>query len=769
MADREGQERGLPPSAARRAGATPVAWAHGLAGRVRGAAPPHGVEAQWLGLAGKLDAWLAAEARPGRLILWCAVAFGTGIAIYFFADTEPALWAPLLLWVACAILAVALRERPNGFAAAALLAAVAAGFTAATVRTALLAHPVLERPLFGAVVTGWVIQREQRERTDRIVIAVERIEAPRFDGHLERVRISVRSGTAPPVGSYVSLKARLSPPLGPLRPHGYDFARDLYFHSIAATGFALGRIQTLQASGPVPLSLRFATTIAQFRGAIDARIRAAAPGDAGAIASALITGKRDAIAASVNEAMFVSSLGHILSISGYHMAVVAGVVFFMVRGLLALFAPLAIRYSIKKWAAAVALVAATGYLVISGAAIATQRAYVMTAIVLVGVLIDRAALTLRTLAVAAVSLLVLSPEALVHPSFQMSFAATLALIAAYERGLPWMIAGADTSLGARVALWGGREILAVLMASLVAGTATTLYAAYHFHRLAPYGILANLLAMPVVSAWVMPAGLLGLLLVPFGFDAPFWRLMGIGVEWMIGVAAWVSALPGAVGRITAFGVGPLLVATAGLLILCLLRSPLRWSGVALAVVAIVAAARTPLPDVLVAPDAEVVAARTADGRLSVTKLGSNTFAVRQWLAADGDARTPGDPGLSAGFSCDEAGCIATLADGALVAVALAPEAFEEDCRTAAVIVTRRTAPPGCAAFVIDRTVWPRTGAIALTRNGGGFAVSVARPEGRDRPWARAPTDRRAPAPLSDAARTAAPDATPAETELSPDD
>src|SRR5580693_2756174 len=181
----------------------------------------------------------------------------------------------------------------------------------------------------------------------------------------------------------------------------------------------------------------------------------------------------------------------------------------------------------------------------------------------------------------------------------MSFAATLALIAGYERGMPWARAGADTSLGARAALWGVREMLSLILASLLAGLATTPYAAYHFHRMAPYGVLANLLAMPIVSGWVMPMGILGVVAIPFGFDAIFWRQMGYGIEWMDAVALWVASLPGAFGRVTAFGTGPLLLATAGLLVMALLRTPLRWSGALLMLVAVIVAARTPLPDVLV--------------------------------------------------------------------------------------------------------------------------------------------------------------------------
>jgi competence protein ComEC len=400
--------------------------------------------------------------------------------------------------------------------------------------------------------------------------------------------------------------------------------------------------------------------------------------------------------------MYISSLAHVLSISGYHMAVVAGVVFFVLRAFLALIPGLANRRPIKKWSAFVALIAATLYLALSGAEVATQRSFIMIAIVLVGVMLDRPALTMRTLTVAALLVLVLAPEAVVHPSFQMSFAATLALLAVYQHGLPWTTAGADTSLGARVALWGGREIASLILASLVAGLATTPYAAYHFHRLAPYGVIANLLAMPVVSAWVMPMGLLGLIAIPFGFDSALWWLMGYGIDWMDTVALWVASLPGAVGRMHAFGTGPLLLGTAGIVIVCLFKTPLRWVGAIVGVIACLWALSTPRPDVLVAADGRSFAIRDASGQLVITRTGGDTFATREWLAADGDARLVNDPGVGKGIACDPAGCVGKLADGRLVALAKMPEAFEEDCVRAAIIVAQRDPPPDCAAFVIDR-------------------------------------------------------------------
>jgi competence protein ComEC len=512
----------------------------------------------------------------------------------------------------------------------------------------------------------------------------------------------------------------------------------------------LGAITPAAAPAPPGWRLAFATAVEGIRDGIDRRIRAAIPGDAGAIASALITGKRDALTGSVFDAMFISGVGHVLSVSGYHMALVAGVVFFILRAGLALVPGLALRRPIKKWAAAAALLAAACYLVLSGAEVATQRSFIMTAVVLIGVMSDRPALTLRTIAVAALAVLVLAPEAVVHPSFQMSFAATLALIATYERGIPWIAAGPDSSVGARVALWGAREAGFLILASLVAGFATMPYAAYHFHRLAPYGVLANLLAMPVISALSMPAGLLALLAMPFGFDGPLWRLMGVGIDWMVVVATWVAHLPGAVGHIHAFGMGALLLATAGLIVLCLLRSPLRWAGAGLAVAGCVAALMAARPDVLVSAAGEVVAVRGHDGNLSVLKSGNNdAIAVGDWLSADGDARGATDRGLAQGFACDPDGCVGRLADGAVVAVPRGPAALSDDCGRAALIVTPRPSPPGCAAMVIDRRALRETGAVALYRRDGNFEVMAARPDTLDRPWARRYTAQEArPAPSS---------------------
>ena len=737
-----------------------------VSGDVRAAVGSARDASLWSSLVARLREWLRAEAGDGRLLPWVPIAFGIGIALYFSADREPVAWLTAIVAVVLFGIAFLLRHR-KAFAATLMLAAIAGGFSVATLKTARVAHPVLVHPIYSASLQGFVETHEERERTDRFVLRVTALTAARSATTLTRVRLSVRKGTAPPVGSYVALKARLLPPLSPLRPGSYDFGRDLYFQGIGASGFAMGAIKTLDPPASGGWALRYAAVMQGMRDAIDTRIRTALEGDNRAIATALLTGRRDAITPPVNDAMFISGLGHVLSISGYHMAVVAGVVFFTVRALLALIPGLTVAFPIKKWSAAAALAAATFYLLLSGAEVATQRSYFMTAVVLIAVMVDRRAITFRTLAIAAMVVLVVAPEALVHPSFQMSFAATLGLVALIQIGMPRLFATPDNSAAARAALWGGREIMTLALASLVAGLATTPYAAFHFHRVTPYGVLANLAAMPVVSGVVMPAGLIGLIAAPFGLDRVFWEIMGLGVDWMIAVSVWVTALPGAIGRMAAFGTGPLLLASAGIVLLGLLRTPLRWAGGVAVMAATVWALSVTQPDVLVAGNGHSVAVRGSDGRLRMMRTAKDTFLVREWLAADADARGATDPALAAGVSCDPDGCVTPLGDGRLVALTLRPEAFDDDCARAAIIVTQHQAPPDCAAMVIDRARLQRHGGLALRKTGDGFAVTAIRPEGIDRPWS--------PAPSATSVTTARPrlappvDATPLEADRHPDD
>ena len=725
----------------------------------------------WSAFLDKLREWVRAEAGAGRLLPWVPIAFGTGIAFYFAADHEPVLPVAAITAIGFCVVAFSLR-RQKIFPVAVMVAAMAAGFATATWKTARIAHGVLARPAYSVSLSGFVEARDIRERTDRFVLRVAQMDGPRIQTRLERVRLSVRKGTAPNVGSFVELKARLQPPLAPLRPGSYDFSRDMFFQGIGASGFVTGAIKTVDPPVAGGLSLRYAAFMQDLRDAIDARIRTTLDGDKRAIATALLTGRRDAITTPVNDAMFISGLGHVLSISGYHMAVVAGVVFFAIRAMLALFPVLSVAFPIKKWAAAGALAAAAFYLLLSGAEVATQRSFYMTAVVLIAVMVDRRAVTFRTLAVAAMIVLTLVPEALVHPSFQMSFAATLGLVALVQIGMPRLFAAPDNSATAKLALWGGREIVTLTLASLVAGLATTPYAAFHFHRVTPYGVLANLAAMPVVSAVVMPAGMLGLVAMPFGFDGFFWWLMGIGIDWMIVVTEWVAALPGAIGRMAAFGTGPLIAASAGIVLLGLLRTPLRWCGAVVLLLSVIWALAVPQPDILISGDGHHVGVRGRDGRLHLMKTAKDGFLLKEWLAADADPRPVVDASLTEGVSCDDAGCVAQMADGRFVALTQHSDALDDDCERAALLVTARQTPSGCGSTVISLERLRRQGAMALRRTKDGFVVDAVKPRGVNRPWSPAAAGDAEAEPTTLAPRSAVPravDATPAETDLQAED
>jgi competence protein ComEC len=285
-------------------------------------------------------------------------------------------------------------------------------------------------------------------------------------------------------------------------------------------------------------------------------------------------------------------------------------------------------------------------------------------------------------------------------------------------------------------------------------------------------VLANLAAMPVVSALVMPAGLLGLVAMPFGFDGVFWAIMGAGIDWMVAVSLWVAALPGAVGRMPAFTIAPLILASSGIILLGLLRSRLRWSGAVLLLVAVVWAVRAPQPDILISADGRNIAVRGGDGRLHVMRTAKDAFLAKEWLAADADARGPADPTLMEGVSCDDRGCVTQASDGRFVALARHLDALTDDCDRAALIVTVRQAPQGCAASVITSERLRRHGAMALRRGRDGFVIDAVKPAGIDRPWSPAvASDDEGERPAS-APPVAAPrkqDATPSESDLQSED
>jgi len=674
------------------------------------------------------------ESEKGRLAPWLAAGFCGGVLLYFLAPREPSWIAALALVVAMGWAAYYLRERIVAGPMLLLLSAIAAGFATGSLRGAMIAHPVLTSQTSTVTLQGFVEAKDASARSDRVVLRLTKTDAKSKQAIPERVRVAFRRGAAPAVGDHVELRARLRPLVGPIRPGGYDFAIGAYFSGLGATGFALGKSKSVPSETAAPLTVRLNAQIDRLRRSLAERIQLSLTGDAGAIAVALVTGIRDHISHEANEAMRISGLYHVISISGLHMALVAGVLFAFARGGLALIPGLALRRPIKKYAAVLALFGVTVYLLLSGAEVATQRSYIMIAIVLAGVLIDRPALTLRTLGAAVVVTLLISPEAVLNPGFQMSFAATLALISFYERWVPFVSVPPEKGASA-IGAWAartGRWFALGAATSLIAGIATAIYAAFHFYRFAPYGVLANVVSTPLIGLVIMPGALIGVLLMPFGFDFIGWHMMGFGIDGMIAIANYVSAIDGAEGRIASFSGVTLLIGTLALLILTLPVTRLCFIGVPIAVLAMFLMWNGPRYDVLIDSEASVVALRTADGKLAFHTAKSNRFTVENWLASEGlqpDAAASSQP-----FTCDQSGCIGKLADGALIAIPKTSDALLEDCGRAALIIAHRTIPEACTSAVIDRRTLATTGAIALRRTAAGWAPVPSRSPGADRPW-----------------------------------
>ncbi len=681
-------------------------------------------------LAGRLGAaWLALgatferEIDAGRGFLWLPVAFGAGILIYFALPAEP--WTPALILAAAVSSFAALRARFRvvAFRALMVMGCVACGLTAAKLRTDWVAAPRMAHEAT-VTVSGWIAAREETSAHGaRLYLRVHDM-TDRRGGTMPRlVRVTVRShADALSVGDAVTLLARLEPPGGAVMPGGYDFARVAYYAGIGAVGFAYGAAKPAPQLGQAPLAIRLAEPLAHLRDVIRRRIEAALPGDTGHLAAALVTGDRRGISEATQNAMRASGLAHMLAISGLHMALVAGTAFWLIRALLALSAGLALNRPIKKWAAAGALVVAAVYLGISGAGIATQRAFVMLAIMLVAVMLDRPAITLRNVALAAFVILALAPESLTTASFQMSFAATLALVAGYEAITIWRDRrlNLDTRRAAGVLGRVRRAAASLALTSLIAGLATAPLAAFHFQRVAPLTLIANLAAMPVVGTIVMPMALFSLVVMPFGLEAAPLTVMGWGLDWVTAVANQVAAWSLGHGVVAAMPLTSLALVTGGFLWLALWRERWRLGGLVAMALALPVMLTAPHPDVLVDDRGITVAARGANGRYAIVNGKGESFVVDNWLRADGDGRDAATPELTARVACDALGCVAPLGkDGLMVAVAGNRGALEEDCRMAAVVVSRFPVPPGCRdrAVVIDGQDVARHGAHALYASG----------------------------------------------------
>lgn len=629
-------------------------------------------------------------AARGRLFPFAPVCLALGIAAYFALPAEPGrggmALAALLAGAGLMLrLCAGAVWHPVGVA----LLLLAAGFGIAGLRAHTVAAPVLGFRYYGPIEGRIVhIDRSMSDLTrltlDQVVldtVAPARVPA--------RVRIALMGDQrhiVPEPGLRVILTGHLLAPQGPVAPGGFDFRRLAWFNGLGAVGYANTPVLALAPADEGGADL----LVHRARMAMSAWVRARIPGDAGAFAAAVMTGDRSGISRALDEEMRISNLSHILSISGMHMGMLAGFVFAALRYGLGAIPPLALRLPVKKIAAGVALVAAAAYLALSGRDVATERAFIMVAVMLVAVLFDRRAISMRSVAMAGLVVMLLRPESLTQPGFQMSFAATVGLVAAFEwlRTLPPGVRG-------RGWLWGA---VALFVSSAVAGAASAPYAAIHFNRLAPYGLLANLLASPAMGLLVMPGAVLTAVLAPLGLAAPVLWMVEAGSRWVLFISAWVAGLEGAVSAVPAPPAAVMPLFSLGMIWLVLWRGWLRWAGGLAALLAFWLWAGAERPALLIAPDGALVGVMGPEGR-ALSKPRGAGFVAANWLEKDGDLAPQADAALRPGMVREKGAARFALAEwqGVHLSGKGAVDRLAGECQPGRLVILAAPAPEDWAA------------------------------------------------------------------------
>lgn len=687
----------------------------------------------------------ALELDRGLLFLCVPVAMAAGVFAYLALPSEPSLFALAALSLLLVSLTLAARNRPALMPLLALATAVAVGAGFARLETVLASTKMLGSEI-STVLTGRVVDIEHlangRVRMTLDVLATER---PKLRFAPERVRVSAASVPAAlKVGDSVNGVARLFPPSGPLRPGSYDFAYEAYFDGLGGNGFFFRAPRIVEATVAVPITERLHATVVNLRNSIAAHIEEQVAGKAeGEIVAALIVGTRAGIPEDVNESLRRTGLAHILSISGLHMALVAVSVMGAIRLGLAALPGFASRRAVKKAAALAAMLAITGYLLISGAEVAALRSFIMLAVMLVAVIFDRAALTMRNLAIAAIITLVVSPHEVVGPSFQMSFAATAALIGGfqlwsdYRRAHPRTRFAGERNLLVGLAGRGIAMIAIIAVTSILAGLATTIYGVWHFQRISPLSLVANVAVSPIITL-AMWTGVLASAAAPFGLDGPVFALMGKLVGLMLSISAWLSDRTpvDAVGSIPAASV---VLFTVALIVGALSTTWMRWAALLPLVLGVMLIANRSLPEILVSEDAKLVA-WADDDRIAVSRDRPNGFTIEDWqraaaatelLKPASESQTP----KQGQFVCNDGVCLATR-DGTTIVHAEKAEQVESYCNSATLIVladaTARPCGSGKALVITARDLAQRgTASIRLTPGEPLITYAIDQPY---RPW-----------------------------------
>ncbi|MBT2130788.1 ComEC/Rec2 family competence protein [Planktotalea lamellibrachiae] len=675
---------------------------------------------------------LRVETERGRFLHWVPIFLATGIGGYFLWPNEPSETIYMALG-GFVLLMLAVRWRlPWGYGpVAGMFALVALGICLAGARAHYVAGPVLGYRYYGAIEGRVVAMDRSQSDAVRLTLDQVRLSDTAPDRVPRKVRVSLLGAFegglgafTPQVGARVALTGHLSGPNGPVEPGGFDFQRMAWFRGIGAVGYTRTPVMLLAPANGSGVRVQVTRT----RMAIANWVRGILPGETGAFAAAVTTGDRSAMGQDTLAALRGANLAHLLAISGLHMGLLTGFVYQAMRYLLALVPWVALRFPTKKYAALAAIGAGGVYLLLSGGSISTERAFIMVSTMLVAILFDRRALSLRAVAMAAILVLLLHPEALTEPGFQMSFAATTALVAVFG----WL----RRREGWRAPKWA-QPVLAVLVSSAVAAAATAPFGAAHFNQVSHFGLIANLVSVPLMGAVIMPAAVVAALLSPFGLGWVAISAMGPPIGWIIFVAHWVSSLDGAIGHVPQPPSSVLpLVAIGGLLVVLLRRWERALALLPLCLAAFLWAQAT-RPLVLISQTGGLVGVLTPEGR-ALSKPKGDGFAAKVWLENDGAPMAQAAAYQLGEFSGAKGLSETTIAGKTLVHLTgkSGAKQLQAACAYADFVVMNSTildtVPVGCQVF--DVGALRASGAVALWPTPNGLSVETARDRQGNRLW-----------------------------------
>lgn len=685
---------------------------------------------------------LQTESR--RAVLWLPVLLGVGIWIYFAQDQEPAVRTGFV-WVAF-LLALAVGQRFGLWFRLPVIAAlsVSLGYGLALWSAHRADVPQIRFPV-GETVEGRVLEiSRSASGAPRLLLDRLTIYGMEPEWTPERVRLTVLDGEhsmMPIPGARIRTYATLMPNGEPVEPGAFDFRRRAYFERLGGVGLVRGAVLLVPTEANGGVGDRLFVWLQRQRDRLSRGLRDALPGRQGAFAAAIIVGDRSGIEEVDAEALRASNLAHLLAISGLHMGILTGLIFSLSRLFLALIPWISLNVSTKKSAAVVALLAGAGYLALSGATVATQRAFIMVAVAFAAVLMDRPALTLRALALAAAIVLAVRPISLLDVGFQMSFAATAALVSGFEY---LRSRRQDQERPKRGWIGWGVRIVAlyvggVIISSILAGVATAPIAAYHFNRTAPYGLLSNLLALPVMGFVIAPAACMAAVLAPLGIANIALDVMGQGIEQVLRTAHWVSGLPGSV-RMIPEAPGPVLALVAlGGLWLFVWRGAWRLAGLIPIAVAMVLWARpADRPDILIAPGAALIGIMGEDGRI-LDHPTTQGFAAKSWLRRDGDTaeqeQAAQRPGLVRGNG-ELRGEVGGWSVHVVWNRKVSDEMLAEFCTARTILIAKHADPVNGACIYFGKQELRRSGAVAISIREDRPQVRRARGPSQQRLWSR---------------------------------